>query len=278
MNTKIRAVPFGYKVVFGQIVICEAEATEVKRVFCTYQAGSSFTKIAEDLTNRRVMYLPSKYCWDKGRVKRLLENTRYIGTEDFPPLISEDVFVEVNRLIKAKSFGKRETPKELLMLQGKLECAECKSALRRYLTHKRDAFICKNPQCKTGITLQQLKHGAAALIDIAIQQDTLHPACEKGPDENTLSQLQAAFKEELKNPVPDENKAKSIVYEYGLCAYENTTCPDVVAESAVQRQLHIHTANPVQTLASISQVITVDKDKRLCTTLLTGKKICGKDG
>ena len=52
--------------------------------------------IAEDLTHRQLEYSPGKTSWDKARIKRILENSRYIGSDEYPALIQREQFVAAN--------------------------------------------------------------------------------------------------------------------------------------------------------------------------------------
>ncbi len=274
MSSKIRVVAFGYKVELGEIIINEYEAIEVKQAFAAYRQGSSFFKIAEDLTARKVTYLADKFDWNKNRVKRMLENKNYIGNADMPPLIAEDDFIEVQNLISAKNMGKRETPAELLLLQGKIDCAECGSALKRYLTHKRDAFICKNDQCKTSITLRKLTVAAEKIIAQIKNEETLCPENKKATADSEIEYLQNAFKAELNNPVLDDDKIKSIIFAHALAEYHRTDSGAMASiENEIRNYLDENLDSPIMVLAKIAKAIQITKNKQLVVILKTGKEI-----
>ena len=72
-----RYIPYGYKFEAGQPVPYPDESQIVGEIFHRYCAGDSLKLIAEDLTHRQLEYSPGKTSWDKARIKRILENSRY---------------------------------------------------------------------------------------------------------------------------------------------------------------------------------------------------------
>lgn len=78
----------------------------VRQVFEDYQAGMSYRRIAESLTAQGIPYMDNRTDWNKHMVKRMLENFRYCGIDDFPQIILADTFEAVATLIGQKSQGK----------------------------------------------------------------------------------------------------------------------------------------------------------------------------
>ena len=91
-----RYIPYGYKFEAGQPVPHPDESQIVGEIFHRYCAGDSLKVIAEDLTNRQLEYSPGKISWDKAPIKRILENSRYIGSDEYPALIQKEQFVAAN--------------------------------------------------------------------------------------------------------------------------------------------------------------------------------------
>lgn len=91
-----RYIPYGYKFEGGQPVPHPAESEIVREIFNQYCTGDSLKVIAEELTSRKVEYSQGKANWDKARIKRILENARYIGENDYPAIIEKEQFVAAN--------------------------------------------------------------------------------------------------------------------------------------------------------------------------------------
>lgn len=56
---KIRNIPYGYQYKNGSIAIHEKETETVKRIFTEYLNGLSLLKIAEQLNNEQIEYMPA---------------------------------------------------------------------------------------------------------------------------------------------------------------------------------------------------------------------------
>ena len=78
-----RKMVFGYRMEFGDIIPSPNEAETVQYIYATYLTGASFQHLAKELDKRDVPYDAGKR-WNVNMVARILEDSRYIGTEDFP--------------------------------------------------------------------------------------------------------------------------------------------------------------------------------------------------
>ena len=82
-----RSIPFGYCYQNGTLAVHPQESQTVRAVFAAYLGGEPLSKIAAHLTAKLVEYLPGCCQWNKARVKRLLDNAKYTGEDDFPPIV-----------------------------------------------------------------------------------------------------------------------------------------------------------------------------------------------
>lgn len=89
-----RKLPFGYKMVMGEIVIHPQEAQAVQGIYARYLAGASFSDITDHLKEKGPPYDADKP-WNKNMVARILEDNRYAGTERFPAILSAEQLQEV---------------------------------------------------------------------------------------------------------------------------------------------------------------------------------------
>ena len=98
---KNRTLPYGYCCKNGVIVIEPQESKVLKRIYAAYLDGSSMLTIAEQLNREKIEYRDGVTGWNKGRLKQLIDNTKYLGTEVYPPIIDQDTTADAN----AKSAG-----------------------------------------------------------------------------------------------------------------------------------------------------------------------------
>ena len=90
---------------FSELIdkIKEEENIVVKEIFDSYSKGNSLLKIAQLLNQRNIEYQPGTIGWNKARLKRILEDERYLGKRNFPQIVSEDLFQACNGIKQAKN-------------------------------------------------------------------------------------------------------------------------------------------------------------------------------
>ena len=86
-----RKLPFGYLMCMGEIVRNEPESKAVQDIFLQYTLGASLKEIAEQMSKTGPVYDEGK-SWNKNMVARILENTKYIGTDSYPKLVDIKLF------------------------------------------------------------------------------------------------------------------------------------------------------------------------------------------
>lgn len=106
-----RRILYGYIIRNGELTVKADEAITVTRVFNDYLEGLSYQAIAEMLNEEKIPYSPEVSDWNKHKVKRLLENPRYIGEKEYPDIIEPETFANVQQLIQSKATN--YTPKKV---------------------------------------------------------------------------------------------------------------------------------------------------------------------
>ena len=81
-----RKMLYGYLIRNGELTVKADEAITVKRIFNDYLEGLSYQAIAEMLNEEKIPYSLEVADWNKHKVKRLLENSRYTGEKNTQPL------------------------------------------------------------------------------------------------------------------------------------------------------------------------------------------------
>lgn len=171
---KNRRFPYGYEMQNGLIVICLKEADTVKQIFSQYLNGKNLKNIAERLTENQIEFLPSEYSWNKSRIKRMIEDERYIGDDTYPAIIDKDIFQKAN--FEKNSRRTNISPvvtAEKKLLTHKVICADC----GRRLFHNTDSrlknsekWFCKNEDCKFSVymTVAELEHEITEILNLLI--------------------------------------------------------------------------------------------------------------
>ena len=104
-----RKMVFGYRMELGDIVPSPNESETVRYIYTRYLAGASFQCLANELNQKALPYHTGK-SWNKNMVARILEDSRYIGTEVYPALISAEQLQAVQERRKQKRSIPSRTP------------------------------------------------------------------------------------------------------------------------------------------------------------------------
>lgn len=175
-----RKLPFGYKMVMGEIVIQQQEAQAVQDIYTRYLSGASFNDITDHLKEKGPPYDADKP-WNKNMVARILEDNRYAGTERFPAILSAEQLQEV-----AQRRSERKPT---------VQITEAQKALRR-LCNGRPSVAVESQ------VLSILNSLAAAPEQIKPQPQTVN--------RGELAEMERRFSAALTTSPVDENNAKEL--------------------------------------------------------------------
>ena len=131
-----RKQPFGYKMKLGEIVPQPQEAETVRSIYLQYLAGVSFKQLAEQLQTEDVPYDEDK-SWNKNMVARILEDSRYVGADLYPPIISAEQLQAVRERRKKNCTASPPLPvqAELYKLCGSAVPGSAVEKIRKALNH-----------------------------------------------------------------------------------------------------------------------------------------------
>lgn len=128
----------------------------MRQVFALYDAGESYQRIAGTLNENHVPFSAEAPLWNKHKVKRLLENPRYTGTDGYPALIDETLFRSVQEKIREKTANGTEQEKRPAdRLKPYLRCAACGGKLtgRVGRVYPKDMLCLRCRSCGTDVTI-----------------------------------------------------------------------------------------------------------------------------
>lgn len=107
-----RKQPFGYRMEFGEHTPHPAEAETVRWIYQTYLAGASYKALVEALQDRGVAYDEGKL-WNKNMVARILEDRRYIGTDQYPAILPEEQYRGARERRRDRAAPVKKTPAQM---------------------------------------------------------------------------------------------------------------------------------------------------------------------
>ena len=225
-----RDIPFGYRMEMSKIVPDKTEADIVRQIFSLYLAGDSLKRISEQMEASGAHYHTGTCEWNKNMVKRILENSRYIGTESYPRLIDMKDFIEV-RMRCAERQQKTIPCPEPIQAPSKITvCEVCSGRMYRYPKKDRPTrWVCQSKECGQAVTLADDRYRTE--IDRCLDRLALSPALldpcahdeqQVSPDVLHLkNELTAAFNRGTESP----EYMRSLIF--ALAAEQYKALPDV---------------------------------------------------
>ncbi len=155
---KNRTLPFGYCRENCIITVHPAESEVLKQIFRAYLAGDSLLKIADYLNAQQVEYMPGATGWNKARVMRIIEDTRYLGGNGYPALIDTAIHSEVQNLKSQKNNQKGiDRQADIFKLHVPVLCPKCGGEMARRHDCRikcSERWICKVRECRTLVAIQ----------------------------------------------------------------------------------------------------------------------------
>ena len=127
-----RKILYGYHICDGEIAVLEEESMVVKQIFLLYIEGESYQRIADFLNAHHIPFDLENQSWNKHKVKRMLENPRYMGVREYPRIITDENFYKVQEIIRRKNENRiKRTENESNIPWRMLTCSECSGHLKR---------------------------------------------------------------------------------------------------------------------------------------------------
>ncbi len=263
---KNRTIPFGYMMQNGEITTNPTEVLAVVTIFSDYLAGHSLLDIAKRM---EVPYSEGAV-WNKNMVKRILENEKYLGTEKFPQLISDEMFRAVNEKKSRKATSLCVLPEDMKIVRNLAVCKECGGRLFR----KNELWDCRNSRCyrfSFQLTDQMLMGAVLMVLNSAIANPSLLECDSEvgryAPDAEIIRrENEIRHKMDAANPDYDRTKAEILELaqlKYSRCAYIDTpqktaVLRDILADKEQQNTLDTGLLKSCAARISVSHFCTVE--------------------
>ena len=154
---KNRTLPYGYQCNNGIIVLHPQESEIVKRICKAYLDGQSLLTIATWLNEERIEYMPGVIGWNKSRLKRLIEDERYLGKEPYPAILDEETHTAMQRIKEQRNTQKDTDRKtDIFQIAVPVKCPICgRRMIRRHDSRYKvqQRWLCEGEECRTLIKI-----------------------------------------------------------------------------------------------------------------------------
>ena len=152
---KNRTLPYGYCCVDGIITAHSEESAVVSDICTAYLAGKSLLTIAELLNERQIEYMPGVLGWNKARIKRILEDERYLGKAPYQRIISQEAYEAIQAVKNARNTQKEtDRQSDIYQLTVPVRCPVCQSRMKRIYASRRKCktrWVCESQECKLSL-------------------------------------------------------------------------------------------------------------------------------
>lgn len=176
---KNRRFPYGYEMQNGVIVICPTEESNVKWIFDEYIDGRNLKDIADSLAKREIEYFNGNCNWNKSRIKRIIEDVRYIGNDIYTAIIPKSIYEKANSIkTDRRTYTSSTVTAESKEITSKAICGDCGGKLIHRTDNKQkhsEKWYCSSENCKYSIPLSiiELKNEITEILNTAMS----NPIC-----------------------------------------------------------------------------------------------------
>ena len=243
-----RRILYGYTVKSGRTVIEPREAGTIRRIFENYINGASLKDIAEELSANQVPFTIKNCSWDKARVARIIENSKYAGDEDHDPIIEPGIFMLAAECKKSRQKGTYGCSRVIELIGSRVKCAECgHPMLRRTVNNSviRETWRCQNPECGAEVHISDydLTEKIRILINRVIQNSNLLLSTDKRIRETApeVEQLRTRISDELKRPGTSESQILEMIGEIAAAEYRSSCSREAITARLAKQRVDLMT-------------------------------------
>lgn len=140
-----RPISYGYQIINGEIQIAEEEAKIIKQIFDEYIQVNNMNQIAIRLNEQQIPFYQNVANWNKNKIDRIIQNTKYLGNEKYTAIIDDETFYLANKIKNQKGHKKIECSHQIDFLKTIIYCKKCgKLLIRRAEKMRKERWYCKN--------------------------------------------------------------------------------------------------------------------------------------
>ena len=277
---KKRNISFGYQFENGKIIRHPAESRIVSNIFEDYLQGGSLLQIAKKLNGCGAEYMPGVTGWNKARLKRIVEDVRYLGDETYPPIIDTDAFGKAQK-IKAERNTQKDIDRsaDIYSLNIPVCCEQCGQLMRRMhdsRTSFGEKWICQGCGAIIKIGDEKLLADVTECLNMVIGDTKLIdvPLRQKEPS-SCLRRLENEIGRLLDSSEIEKETLKNKIFECASLRYSEMDTTESVTEmlkAAFEKSGPLSQYNQELTERTVSS-ISLNHDGSICLTLKNGRKI-----
>ncbi len=233
---KQRKTPFGYIIKNGIVTVDKTEADIVREIAKQYLGGSSLKTIAGGLTLRTIEYMPGKSDWNKSRIRRMIDDTRYIGNNGYPPILTEQEYSAMQAFKSQKNTQKNiDHSDNIFKLNAPVVCANCGGRMQRRIDNRRKTITrWRCTECKTSVNIsdEDMLGGITELLnEVIADPESIQIPKSDYEESQEIKRLNAEISKELNTVGFDKEAIKQKMLTCVSEKYMSLGTEEVTAQS-----------------------------------------------
>jgi hypothetical protein len=276
------SIPYGYLMKNGIIESDPKGSVVVCEIYALYLAGKSYVAIANLLNERGVRRGVDEKAWNKNKIKRILEDSRYTCNDDCTAIVSESDYLEVQGMIARKNTVCRTNA---FRPQCSVVCGQCGSAMKRIHHQKwkvNEAWRCANPECRHRVAISDMEFESSltAIMNILIKNpDIAYPETDRGichpPDTPETMRVAGEIDNMIGAVDFDKERVKKLIFSLAAEKYkaiDNTGPITGMIRAEFEKADPLFSFNK-ELFYKTTQIIRFDNSGELFVVLKNGKSI-----
>lgn len=233
---KQRKTPFGYIIKNGIVTVDKTEADIVREIAKQYLGGSSLKTIAGGLTLRTIEYMPGKSDWNKSRIRRMIDDTRYIGNNGYPPILTEQEYSAMQAFKSQKNTQKNiDHSDNIFKLNAPVVCANCGGRMQRRIDNRRKTITrWRCTECKTSVNIsdEDMLGGITELLnEVIADPESIQIPKSDYEESQEIKRLNAEISKELNTVGFDKEAIKQKMLTCVSEKYTSLGTEEITAQS-----------------------------------------------
>ena len=233
---KQRKTPFGYIIKNGIVTVDKTEADIVREIAKQYLGVSSLKTIAGGLTLRTIEYMPGKSDWNKSRIRRMIDDTRYIGNNGYPPILTEQEYSAMQAFKSQKNTQKNiDHSDNIFKLNAPVVCANCGGRMQRRIDNRRKTITrWRCTECKTSVNIsdEDMLGGITELLnEVIADPESIQIPKSDYEESQEIKRLNAEISKELNTVGFDKEAIKQKMLTCVSEKYMSLGTEEVTAQS-----------------------------------------------
>ena len=225
-------------------------------------------------------YMPGTTGWNKARLKRIIEDKRYLGDNSYPSIIEKGIYDKAQAVRALRNTQKAlDRTADIFKLQLPVLCEECGASMYRKHDSRTtfgEKWICKSCGAVIKISDDAFLSEITECINHLIAKPSILQS-EPTPTEPPMEviRLKNEIGRMLDSPVIEKETLKNRIFEYASLLYENLDTTERMTEmirATLQRTRSLSCYNGELTV-EIASAITLHTDKTVSLTLKNGQQI-----